>query len=135
MSVARRRARPVRPWVTATADLMDTKFHVPGTRFRFGLDPIIGLVPVLGDTATAAIGVGMIAEARRLELGLDVQAKIVGNLVVDWVVGLVPELDLILDSAVKAHPKNALLIIEAARDRDVVVDGRARRQRVTTATA
>ncbi len=112
---------PVRPWVTSMADLMDTRFRLPGTSFRFGLDPIIGLVPVLGDTVTAAIGAGMIGEARRLGLGLDVQARIVGNLAVDWLVGLIPGLDLVLDSAVKAHTRNALLIIEHAHEQSTVV--------------
>lgn len=126
---------PVRSWVTSLADLMDTKFRVPGTGFRFGLDPIIGLVPVLGDTVTAAIGAGMIGEARRLGLGLDVQARIVGNLAVDWFVGLIPGLDLVLDTAVKAHTRNAELIIKHARKQGSVVHTEASEAPEPSATA
>lgn len=106
--------RQVRPWVEKMAHMMDTAYRVPGTKYRFGLDPIIGLVPVLGDTVTLLIGLGMLREARRLELGSGVMARMVWNLVLDWLVGLVPGIDIILDTAVKAHSKNARLLKEKA---------------------
>jgi len=102
--------REVRPWVEKIAHTMDTAYRVPGTKYRFGLDPIIGLVPILGDTVTLIIGLGMLREARRLELGAGVMARMVWNLALDWLVGLVPGLDIILDTAVKAHTKNARLL-------------------------
>jgi len=108
-----------RPWVAELAHLMDTKFRVPGTQIRFGLDPVIGLLPGIGDTVTLAIGAAMLGEARRLELGLGVEAKIIWNLVVDWFVGLIPGLDIILDTAVKAHTKNAKLIEQEAQKKRV----------------
>lgn len=106
--------RQVRPWVEKMARMMDTAYRVPGTKYRFGLDPIIGLVPVLGDTVTLVIGLGMLREARRLELGAGVMVRMVWNLALDWLVGLVPGLDIILDTAVKAHTKNARLLKEKA---------------------
>lgn len=105
------------PWVDRLAGLMDSRFRVPGTGFRFGLDPIIGLVPVVGDTATALIGAAMIREAVRLRLGPGVIVRMLWNLAVDWAVGLVPGIDLILDSAVKAHSKNAALLYRASREK------------------
>ena len=106
--------REVLPWVDKLAHLLDTAWRVPGTKIRFGLDPIIGLVPVLGDTVTFVVGLFMLREARRLELGAGVKARMVWNLAVDWLVGLVPGLDIILDTAVKAHTKNAKLLKERA---------------------
>lgn len=94
---------------------MDTQFRIPGTTIRFGLDPIVGIVPVVGDTLTFAIGLAMLSEARRLNLGKRVMAKMVGNLTLDWVVGLVPGIDLVLDTAVRAHTRNAELLEKHAR--------------------
>lgn len=96
---------------------MDTQFKVPGTKIRFGFDPILGLVPVVGDTVTALIGLYMIKEAKRLGAGTPVILKMVKNLAIDWVVGLVPGLDLILDTAVKAHTRNAELLQQHAQGR------------------
>lgn len=110
--------REVRPWVSNMARLMDTAWRVPGTRYRFGLDPIIGLVPVAGDTATLVIGLGMLNEAHRLGLGRGVMARMAGNLALDWVVGLVPLLDIVMDTAVKAHTKNARLLHEHVSKRN-----------------
>ncbi len=56
------RLRRMRGW----ARLMDTALRVPGTRFSFGADSIIGLVPGVGDVAGAAIGLYIVNEARRL---------------------------------------------------------------------
>ena len=104
------RPREVLPWVDKSAHLLDSAWRVPGTKIRFGLDPLIGLVPVLGDTVTFAVGLLMLREARRLELGTAVKARMIWNLIVDWLAGLVPGLDIILDTAVKAHTKNARLL-------------------------
>ncbi len=113
-----------RPWVRRMARVMDSRFRVPGTDVRFGLDPIIGLVPVVGDTVTLLIGLGMLGEAKRMRAPASVHAKIVGNLALDWVVGLVPGIDIVLDTAVKAHTRNAELLERVGRasggGRDVV---------------
>lgn len=108
----------VAPWVPRLARAMDTQFRVPGTAIRFGLDPIVGIVPVVGDTLTFAIGLAMLNEARRLGLRKRVMARMVGNLALDWVVGLVPGIDLVLDTAVRAHTRNAELLDKHARRRD-----------------
>lgn len=98
------------PWVSHLAHWMDTAFRLPGTQIRFGLDTLIGIIPVAGDTLTAFIGALMIREAIRLGLGGRVIARMVWNLVLDWLVGLVPFVDLILDTSFKAHTKNAKLL-------------------------
>ncbi len=96
------------------ANWLDTRYRVPGTDWKFGLDAVIGLVPVAGDTLTTLVGSAMLVEAVRLKVGPKVIAKMVGNLAIDWVVGLVPGADLVLDVAFKAHARNAKLLMEAA---------------------
>ena len=102
------------PWVTSLAHWMDSKFRVPGTTIRFGLDPLIGLVPALGDTATLLIGMALLREAARLGTPRRVYAQMIGNLLLDWFVGLIPGVDLIADTAVKAHSKTARLLARHA---------------------
>lgn len=107
----------VAPWVLRLARLLDSRYRIPGTPVRFGLDPIIGLIPGLGDTITAVIGATMIREAVRLDLGSGVIGRMVLNLGADWLLGLVPGLDLILDTVFKAHERNARLLLEANAER------------------
>lgn len=92
------------------ADLLDTKYRVPGTRIRFGLDAVLGLVPVLGDTATLVLGLYPVLEALRIGARKRIIAKMVGNLGIDWLVGLVPLLDVVLDVAFKANTRNLRLL-------------------------
>jgi hypothetical protein len=108
--------RPAK-WVSALASVMDTKYAIPGTGIRFGLDPIIGLIPVAGDTVTLLIGAAMLLESRRLGLGWGVAGRIGANLGIDWLVGLVPGLDLVFDTMFKAHKRNAELIMRKADEK------------------
>jgi len=99
------------------AYLFDERFVVPGTSFRFGFDAIVGLLPVVGDTLGLVVGLYLIHEARRLRLGLGVIARMLFNLAVDWLVGLVPLVDIVLDAAFKANARNAALLSDALRER------------------
>lgn len=94
---------------------MDSRFRIPGTNVRFGLDPIIGLIPVVGDPATLLVGVAMFAEAIRLRVSAHVYRQMLWNLALDWLVGLVPGIDLVLDTAFKAHSENAALLERQTR--------------------
>ncbi len=116
-------ARRPAKWVSALASVMDTKYTIPGTGIRFGLDPIIGLIPVAGDTVTLLIGAAMLLESRRLGLGWGVAGRICANLGIDWLVGLVPGLDLVFDTMFKAHKRNAELIIRRAAEKHGAADG------------
>lgn len=107
------------PWVMQLAELMDSKFEIPGTSIRFGLDPILGLLPGVGDTVTAIIGAAIFSEAHRLRVGKRVMAKMVANLAIDWLIGLVPLVDIVFDTAFKAHIRNARLLQEVCDSRAV----------------
>lgn len=110
---ALRRAR----WV---ADFLDQRFRLPGTQIRFGYDAIIGLLPGVGDTITAVIGLSIVAEAVRQKVGNAVVAKMLMNIAVDWFIGLVPIIDLFLDVAFKAHLRNARLLERELAERVAV---------------
>ena len=100
--------------VRKLAGWMDTKFSVAGV--RFGMDGVIGLVPVVGDTVTALVSLYPLAVARRHGLGRWVQAKIFGNIALDWLVGLVPVVGDLFDVGFKANVRN-LRVIERAAER------------------
>ncbi len=92
------------------ARLLDARFRVPGTRFRFGLDFVIGLVPVIGDTVTAAIGLYILQEARDFGLPKALQARMLANVGADWLIGQVPLVGDLLDAGYKANVKNIRLL-------------------------
>ena len=96
--------------VRALADLLDTKYGVPGAPIRFGFDAILGVVPVVGDTATLLIGLYPVFEALRSRARKRTIARMLANLGIDWLLGLVPFLDLALDVAFKANTRNLRLL-------------------------
>lgn len=92
------------------ADQLDTVFRIPGTNIRFGFDSIIGIVPVVGDTATLLIGLYPVMEASRLGVRKRVIGRMLANLGVDWLIGLIPLVDLVFDVAYKANIRNLRLL-------------------------
>ncbi len=92
------------------ADLLDRAYQVPGTNIRFGLDAIIGLIPVVGDTATAVAGLYPVMEGKRHNIRKRILARMLVNLGVDWLIGLIPLVDIVFDVAYKANVKNARLL-------------------------
>lgn len=89
---------------------LDARFHLPGTRLRFGFDAILGLVPGLGDTITAAIGLYMLRVGRQIGLPRHDLGRMVANLVWDWLLGLIPLLGDGLDLLFRAHLRNAAIL-------------------------
>lgn len=94
----------------AIAALMDNRFRIPGTRIRFGWDAIVGILPGVGDTATALVGGATVLSAIRLGARRRTVAAMIVNLFVDWLIGLVPVAGFVLDTLYKAHSKNAALL-------------------------
>lgn len=94
------------------ATLMDAQFEVAG--FKFGLDPIIGLAPVIGDVVTAAIALYPLHVARKHGLGKTVITRMAMNAAVDWLAGTVPVLGDIVDAGFKANLANVELLEKAA---------------------
>ncbi len=92
------------------AVLLDSAFRVPGTRFRFGLDAILGLIPGLGDITTPTFSALILLQAVRMRLPLVVQARMVLNAALDMLLGLVPVLGDLVDIGWKANLRNLALL-------------------------
>ena len=97
------------------AVLLDSAFRVPGTRIRFGLDAIIGLIPGIGDISTPAFAALILLQAVRMRLPLVVQARMVLNAALDMAIGFVPLLGDLVDVAWKANLRNLALLERHAR--------------------
>jgi hypothetical protein len=98
--------------VRQLAQLMDAQFEIAG--IKIGWDAIIGLVPVIGDLATAVVGAYPIYIARKHKLGKWVQFRMAGNVLIDWAVGEIPILGDLFDVGFKSNIKNAALLERAA---------------------
>ena len=96
----------------AVARLMDSKYRVPGTRFKFGLDPVLGLIPVLGDTFTFLISSGLIALMIRNGASGKVVVKMAINVLLDTIIGSIPLLGSVFDFFFKANMRNIRLLKE-----------------------
>ncbi len=83
---------------------------LPGTNWRFGFDSIIGLVPGVGDAVTTLLGAYIIVRARELGAPPHLQAAMVGNLLIDSLVGAVPLLGDAFDFAFRSNAKNVQLL-------------------------
>jgi hypothetical protein len=92
------------------SQLLDSAFLVPGTSFRVGLDPIIGLVPLLGDLVSPLFTIGMLWQARELGIPKVVQLRMIFNVAIDTLVGMVPLLGDLFDFAFKANNRNLALL-------------------------
>lgn len=94
------------------ARIMDSKFRIPGTNYRFGLDPILGLVPVLGDAASAAISGGLILYMVRFGVSRKVVFKMLVNTALDATIGSIPVIGWVFDFFYKANNRNIRLLKE-----------------------
>ena len=94
------------------ADWLDSKFEIPGTGIRFGLDPIFGLLPGIGDTLSAIPAGHIILTAHRLGASPSVLLRMLSNVAIDVVIGFVPMLGDLLDLSFKANRRNVALLRE-----------------------
>jgi hypothetical protein len=105
--------------------LMDKAFQIPGTNIRFGIDSILGLLPVIGDTLSVAVSGYIYSFAKKAGVPWYQRMRMIWNIFIDWLIGLVPFLGDLFDVAFKANSKN-LRIILAHIDKQAkadVIDG------------
>lgn len=92
--------------------LLDNAISIPGTKIRFGLDPILGLLPGGGDTITGGIAAYIVVEAARMGVPREVLGKMVGNIIIDSFAGTIPVVGDLFDVGWKANIKNMELLEE-----------------------
>lgn len=107
-----RRRIPDEPISSAArlATLLDSQFAIPGTNFRFGLDGLLGLIPGIGDTIATGLSLIIVAEAMSRGLRKRVIALMLGNIALDWLIGLIPIVGDIFDIMYKANLRNLRLL-------------------------
>jgi hypothetical protein len=96
---------------------LDDALRIPFTNFRIGLDPILGLVPGLGDTLTALLSVYLIGTAVYYRLPKTVLLRMAFNVAGDYLLGLIPYLGDASDFIVKSNRRNLRLLRQYANER------------------
>jgi hypothetical protein len=90
--------------------LLDSAFRVPGTNMTFGLDPVLGLIPGLGDLTTPFFAGLLLLHAVRMKIPRVVQLRMVMNAGIDLAIGLIPVLGDVFDFGWKANVMNLALL-------------------------
>jgi hypothetical protein len=88
----------------------DSNFRIPFTSFRFGLSPLIGLVPVVGDLVGLILSLYVLFEARKVKASRRVQAKMIVNMLIEFFGGLLPIIGDAFDAIFKANTRNTELL-------------------------
>ena len=108
--------------MVATAELLarilDTTIKIPGTSFYLGLDPLLGLIPGLGDILANLIGTVILILAARLEVPRIVMARMSLNLLINGTIGAIPIFGDLFSVWFRSHARNAVLLREAAAKPD-----------------
>ncbi|THJ18356.1 MAG: DUF4112 domain-containing protein [Nitrospira sp. CG24B] len=100
------------------AKVMDATIRIPGTSWSIGLDPLLGLIPGIGDVLANLIGTIILGLATRLQLPRIVLARMSLNLLINGTVGAVPIVGDLFSIWFRSHTRNAALLREAAMKSD-----------------
>jgi hypothetical protein len=104
-AVAARDAAAVRR-ARRAATILDDAFKIPGTDFGVGLSPLVSVVPVSGDVVSLVLSLYVVAEAVRVGVPKATLARMVGYVVADFLVGLVPLVGTLGTAAIRANLRN-----------------------------
>jgi hypothetical protein len=99
------------------ARLLDAQFGIPLTRWRFGLDGLLGLIPGAGDIATALVGAYGLVVAYKLGAPASLHARMLVNLLLDAGIGTIPIAGDLFDFAFKANIRNQRLLMKWLEER------------------
>ena len=116
----------VRRRLEAMEGLLERAFALPGTRMRVGLDSVVGLIPVVGDVVTAAMGAWLVWEARNLGMSKFHLARMVGNVGFDTLVGAIPLAGDLFDFVFKSNTRNLRIVkrwLDKHHPETMVVEG------------
>jgi len=90
--------------------LTDSSIGIPFTKFHIGLEAVIGLIPVIGDAAGLILSSYVLIEAQRLGVSKRIKSKMIINMFIDFIGGLVPFFGDIFDAFFKANTRNTRLL-------------------------
>ncbi len=96
--------------VRVLAKLLDDSIGIPGTRWKIGFDPIVGLIPGIGDLIGAILSGYIILEAARADIPGVTLVRMLANVGIDTVLGAVPAVGDLFDAAWKSNTKNVALL-------------------------
>ena len=100
--------------------LLDAQFVLPGTKFRFGINGLVGLAPGAGDAIMGLVSLYIVNEARMMGAPPTLLGRMLANVAVEVVGGAVPLLGDLFDMAFKANLRNIALVEEWLRGNPVV---------------
>lgn len=110
MNIDTRDPTQIRRRVEMLEMLLERSFVIPGINRPVGLDSIVGLVPVIGDFVTAAMGAYIVWEANNLGLPKWQLWRMAGNIAIDTALGAVPVAGDLFDFLYKSNSKNLRII-------------------------
>ena len=99
-------------WIERVAYLLDEQFRFPGTKFRFGLDPLMNLVPFLGDISGFMLSAALVVTMARNGASGQLLVRMSINILLDATIGAIPVLGQIFDFYYKANKRNVQLLRE-----------------------
>ena len=91
---------------------LDDAIRIPGTRFRIGLESIIGLIPGIGDIAGLLMGGYVVVEAHRMGAPGDLKLRMLRNVAIDALAGLVPVFGDLYDFAYRSNRRNLQMLFD-----------------------
>jgi hypothetical protein len=97
-------------WLQWWAELLDSKFRIPFTKIRFGIDPILSIVPVLGELSTPMFTALVLTQALRQRVPGVVMVRMVVNALIDAAIGAVPVAGTVADVFWRANNVNLALL-------------------------
>ena len=97
-------------YIEKIAVLLDNRFNLPGTKFRFGIDPLLGLIPGIGDLLSFMLGGIIVIQAANHKTSGKLLILMILNLIADTIIGNIPLLGDIFDFFYKANEKNVQML-------------------------
>lgn len=105
----------VMDWLRWWADLLDSRFEIPGTRIRFGIDPILSLIPGIGDLSSPVFAVALLVQGVRQRVPRVILLRMLGNALLDALIGAVPIAGTVGDIFWRANTRNMAMLDRYAR--------------------
>lgn len=97
-------------WIDKFSSFLDSKYRIPGTNWRFGIDPILGIIPGLGDVTSFTFSSLLILMMSRKGASGKVVALMIVNVLIDTIIGSIPILGTVFDFFYKANNRNVRLL-------------------------